>query len=1087
MTQYKKLSDVEHVLARSGMYIGQVTITEAMRIVLSDGVMTDVSMLISEGLERIILETLSNAGDNVERSRKDGIDPGMIRVTIRGQVITIYNEGKSIPIEIHPEYNVHTPQLIFSDPRTSSNFDDSETRTLIGMNGLGVKLTNIFSKQFKVTIGNTYNNKTYTQLFEKNMSVIHAPVITDGAEKNFVRVAFKPDFDRFFKGSSLEGERGFTTAMAQLIERYAADMSFTCKVPVEFHLQDDEKKHYELTSVKQYAELYVPDLEERGHIMWTDDSSELLLIDTPNAGRCVSFVNGQITQTGVHVDAWLKCFTSPILDKYKKEKIRLSDVTPHITLILSCRLDKPTFRSQTKEHLTAPKPSTEVPTDTVNTIMTWEVVRMIEERVAQKVDMLMSKTDGKRVSFIKGIISGRDAPNAGHVKKGQECTLFLTEGKSAASLFMKALADNDYAGVLPLRGKLLNVAKAKSEKTSLNAEITKIKQMLGLRHKVDYSDEAERRKLRYGKVVLSTDQDVDGFHIRGLILNFFRKMYPELIDCGFVCFMDTPLLTATHPKSKEIRIFHTEREYEREKENLKGWKVRYYKGLGTIPDGDIKRIFETEPVVPFENDDYSEEMLSLAFDEGNEDDRKSWLNNFVTGEYAHLERGSSISQFILTDMVTFSYDDLVRSIPSVWDGLKPTQRKILHVMRKHAGKQMKTSEYAGIVSSETLYHHGTDSMTDAIAMMAARYAGTNNIPLVQGDGQFASRVNHKPAAPRYTECKIAPITKHLIRTEDDVLLTYRIDGTPREPLQFFPLLPLWAVNGVKGIGTGYSTYIPSHSPLDVLQWIIDEIDGVEHVDTLKPWYRYYKGEITREGDRWRCRGRIVRLDNGDVIVSELPVYDCFESYKEKVLESMIENKELKSYKEAHSGTMYKDFGVQHEEMYARFYLHAPRLSSMEALRLQDTLSTKNMVLFDANGKCQKYTDISQLMKYFVKVRLDKYDERRQRIIPILTAQKNDLELKRRFLDDVINKRLKINNRPKSEVNEDMQSRGYPVEFLRTAVSDFTRESLHELDGKIQKVKDEIKYYEETPSAEMYKSELLELKKHLPKEVHGDDE
>lgn len=194
-----------------------------------------------------------------------------------------------------------------------------------------------------------------------------------------------------------------------------------------------------------------------------------------------------------------------------------------------------------------------------------------------KTDQMMKKSDGVKTSRISGIVKLEDANNAGS-RKGKDCTLILTEGDSAKALAVSGLSvvGRDNYGVFPLRGKLLNVREAASDQILKNVEIQHIKQIMGLKHKTEYTSVDG---LRYGSLMIMTDQDHDGSHIKGLIINFLDHFYPSLLKIpNFLVEFITPIVKVW--KGKQVHTFYTMPQYEEWKEannNGKGWESKYYK------------------------------------------------------------------------------------------------------------------------------------------------------------------------------------------------------------------------------------------------------------------------------------------------------------------------------------------------------------------------------------------------------------------------------------------------------------------------------------------------------------------------------
>lgn len=504
----------------------------------------------------------------------------------------------------------------------------------------------------------------------------------------------------------------------------------------------------------------------------------------------------------------------------------------------------------------------------------------------------MKKTDGAKRSRISGIVKLEDANNAGG-KKAKDCTLILTEGDSAKALAVSGLSvvGRDNYGVFPLRGKLLNVREATTDSILKNTEIQFIKQIMGLKHNTDYKSV---ETLRYGSLMIMTDQDHDGSHIKGLIINFLDHFYPSLLKIpGFLIEFITPIVKVW--KGKQELTFYTMPQYEEWKEqnnNGKGWDSKYYKGLGTSTAADAKKYFSDldKHKIPFQDTQPGDrDLIDLAFNKKKADDRKEWLRQFKPGTYLdHDINEVPISDFINKELILFSMADNIRSIPSVADGLKPGQRKVLFgCFKRKLVKEIKVAQLAGYVSEKTAYHHGEQSLVMTIVGLAQNFVGSNNINLLAPNGQFGTRIagGKDAASARYIFTNIPRMTRALFHPNDDPILKYQIeDDMGIEPEYYLPVVPLVLIDGADGIGTGWSTAIPNYNPLDIVENIRRKMRG-EPVEPMTPWYRGFKGTIERVSeDKYKCAGIINKIDSTTVEITELPIKKWTQDYKEMLEE-----------------------------------------------------------------------------------------------------------------------------------------------------------------------------------------------------------
>lgn len=430
--------------------------------------------------------------------------------------------------------------MIFGHLLTGSNYDDDEAKTTGGRNGYGAKLCNVFSTEFTLETQDSNSGKRYKQTWTENMSKMGKAKITSSKSSDFTRVTFTPDYRRF-KMTGIDDD------FEALVKRRVYDMAGTLKgvkvflngVPIKL----DFKKYIEMYAkaiskergVEEGAEAAVSSViieDAKAHDMkW-----EIGFAVSDGSFQQVSFVNSIATTSGgTHVNYISDQICEKLLEVVKKKNskgaaLKTSQIKNHIFLFVNCLIVNPAFTSQTKEQLTTkPKQfgSKCVLTDAfLKKIGQTDAVQNILNFQQAKADQQLAKSDGNKRSRMNNpkLV---DANLAG-TKHGHLCTLILTEGDSAKGLAVagRAILDPDRIGVFPLRGKLLNVRDASIDQISKNAEIQNIKQFLGLKHKQVYKDTTG---LRYGHLMIMADQDHDGSHIKGLLINFLQVQFPSLL------------------------------------------------------------------------------------------------------------------------------------------------------------------------------------------------------------------------------------------------------------------------------------------------------------------------------------------------------------------------------------------------------------------------------------------------------------------------------------------------------------------------------------------------------------------------------
>lgn len=650
-----------------------------------------------------------------------------------------------------------------------------------------------------------------------------------------------------------------------------------------------------------------------------------MTLSCDNGFQQMSFVNSiATTKGGRHVEYIADMLVKQLLEVIKKKNkggtvIKPFQVKSHMWLFINCLIVNPTFDSQTKENLTlqvknfgskcalSEKFITQVTkSGIVESVLSW--AKHKEETELKK------KGAGKKQAKLKGIPKLEDANEAG-TKNALKCTLILTEGDSAKSLAVSGLGviGRDYYGVFPLRGKLLNVREATHKQIVENVEINHLIKILGLQYKKKYNTIHDMETLRYGKVMIMTDQDQDGSHIKGLLINFIHYNWPELLRQNFLEEFITPIVKAS--KKKEILSFYSLPEFEEWKTNTPNhhtYNIKYYKGLGTSTSQEAKEYFTNmaRHRITFKyQGQQDDDHIVLAFSKKHIEQRKEWLTNFMVESKRRKELGLperylytkdtksiTYTDFINLELVLFSNADNVRSIPSLVDGLKPGQRKVLFTcIKRNDKKEVKVAQLAGSVAEHSAYHHGEQSLCATIVNLAQNFVGSNNINLLEPRGQFGTRLTggKDSASARYIFTKMSPLTRMIFHPHDDPLLKHEYDDNLKiEPVWYVPILPMVLVNGAEGIGTGWMTKIPNYNPREIVGNIRKLLDSQEIVKML-PWYKNFKGTIEDCGDqRYVISGEIAVVGNDKLEITELPVGTWTQNYKENVLEPLLHGENI---------------------------------------------------------------------------------------------------------------------------------------------------------------------------------------------------
>jgi len=1114
---YQKLSHLEHVLLRPSTYIGSIEKTVEEVFVIDDSEPDNVyikkkSIEYIPGLFKIFDEILVNAEDQERRLflKKEAGDNTVflvsnIKVDIEQETgrITIYNDGDGIHIIKVDEHGIYAPELIFGHLLTGTNYDDSIEKTVGGQNGYGSKLTNIFSKEFTIETVDKTRNLKYTQTFTDNMSIKNPPKIITYSSKPYTRISFIPDYTRF-------GINKLTPDMISLMERRVYDVCAWTNKSVSVYLNGNK---LDVKCFEKYVDLYIGNKSEhpRVHLELNDRWEVIVSYNETSNFEQVSLVNGISTiRGGKHLEYIVSQIRDGLVDYIKKKKkvqVKPTTVRNELYVFVKATIVNPTFDSQTKETLTTPVSkfgSTAVIDEKmIDKIAKIGILERIMNQLENKNSKDFQKTDGRKQNVIRGIPKLYDANKAG-TKESKKCTLILTEGDSAKTSVISGLGqDNrDFMGVFPLRGKLLNVKDTDQEKIINNAEISAIKKILGLKSGEVYSSTTTEQEwdLRYGKVMILCDSDVDGSHIKGLLMNFFHSYWPSLLKAGFIVSMLTPILKAT--KGKNVISFYNGGDYIKwkdENQDSHTWTIKYYKGLGTSNATEFKEYFKDMKMVNYTwTDVLSDNAIDLAFNKKRADDRKKWLEGYdIQNTLDYKITNVSIEDFIDKDLAHFSNYDNIRSIPNVADGLKPSQRKILFAaFKRNLTTEIKVAQFSGYVSEHAAYHHGEVSLQSTLISMAQNFVGSNNISLFVPSGAFGSRIQggHDAASARYIFTYLHPITKFIYRNEDLPVMDYLDDdGFQIEPKYYMPILPMILVNGSSGIGTGYSTDIPPHHPKDIIQCLLNKLEGKAPI-FIKPWFCGFKGTVTRPNPEspWVNKGQYEIIDDTTIQITELPIGTWTEKYKQYLEDSLIDksnpNKKqfIKSYSEQCSDTMIHFTLKLNKEKIDDLRYNSEELEKL--LKITDTsyTSTSNMYLYDPTIKIYKYASQYDIINEFFNLRLEFYQKRKDYQLGALLNDLNLLKEKYRFIKMIVDGEIEIRGKSKLGVEEMLQHHNFlklaniqgketSYDYLvQMPIYSLTNEKLQELKDKMDKKQVEYDTLFVKDIKDIWREELQEL-------------
>ena len=1126
-------TDKQHILEVPDTYIGSIDTSDTDLWIMNEDNSRIIQKNISyiPGLFKLFDEGIVNCRDHVVRMQQkinDAVSNSLpvtqieIEILPDGSIIMM-NNGNGIDVAKHPDYDLWIPEMIFGHLRTSTNYNKDEKKITGGKNGFGFKLVLIWSTYGRVETVDHIRGLKYIQEFQNNLDTILPPKITKTTGKPYTKITFKPDYQRF-------GVENLTPDFINLLKKRVYDISAVTdkNIKVKYNGLSIPVKNFE-----QYIDMYIGDKNECKRVYESNENGrwEYAVALTPsNQFVQLSFVNGIYTsQGGKHVEYIINQITrklSEFIEKKKKVKVNMNTIKDQIILFLRCDIENPSFQSQTKDYMG---------TSIANFGSRCDVSDKFIEKVAKlgimdtvcaiteiKEHKAAKKSDGSKTRVINGIPKLTDANWAG-TDKSKHCILIITEGDSAKSGVVSGLSSEhrNYIGIYPIKGKLPNVRGMSFKSILENDEIGDIKKILGLEIKKEYKTiEDVNRHLRYGKIMFTTDQDADGSHIKGLGINLFQYEWPSLFRIpGFICFMNTPILKAM--KGSNQLAFYNNGEYEEWKKtnDSHGWKIKYYKGLGTSNKTEFREYFKEPKIVNFiYEENLSDDIIDMAFNKKRAEDRKYWLENiYDRNSYLDTRQNNiSYTDFVNKELIHFSKYDCERSIPNLIDGLKISTRKIVYSsFKKNLVNSIKVSQFSGYVSEHSGYHHGEESLNKAIVGLAQNYVGANNINLLEPDGQFGTRLHlgKDSASPRYIFTKLERITRFIYPADDDYILNYLDDdGTIVEPQFYVPIIPMILVNGSSGIGTGFSSDVLCYNPIDIITYLKNKLSGQTQLNEnfdFMPYYEGFTGSIRKlTTNKILFKGLYDKIKNDEIVVSELPIGMSTQKFKE-LIDKLQNDRDEEGKKIIPIIKEYSDNSTE-STIHFTIVFSTGKLKELEetsvendcngvekVLKLFTTETTSNMNLFNSEDKLVKYNTISDIIENYYLTRYIHYQSRKEYLINKLEQELKILRNKSRYIQEILNDTIDLRRKSEEQVNDMLSSCKYETindsyNYLTDMkMSSVCNENVINLNSKYADKEAELEKLMNTTIENMWLSELqileVEYARHIRERKEKDRE
>ena len=940
-----------------------------------------------------------------------------INITLnKNGVITVMNDGPGIEIKKVKNLNnkeMYTVQLIFSEMLSGSNLDD-EFRIVGGQNGLGAKITGVYSKWMKVITVDAAKKKMLTQMFRNGLEIVEEPKITTCNTPPYTEISFLLDYKQFDLGVSFS--KYYPTLYNLIMTRavYAAAYTNIC---VKFNDKKIHYPHYKdfvYNFVNDIAYCKVPYVVGKKTLKW-----EVAIGISNQKEQHIGMVNGICCHDGTH----FKYITGKIIEyvKPKVEKIITKDrkfnkniVLNNMFVFAKCTVPNPDFSSQSKDILTTPIESfktIDFPTSFYKNV--WELLKtnIINQFIAKQLGNDKSRTTRSKLNVAKY----REANFCRSVNKFHKCGLIIAEGDSAMGTAREGLLagvdpyfNYDYFGTFCIQGVPMNGLKESSimnnrvipkDTIKKNERLSSLIKVLGLNFHKTYETDKEFKTLRYGFIVGLVDQDLDGFNIFGLLCTFFMTYWPKLVERGFIRRINTPLIRA-YPKNRKrlVKEFYSETEFNKwssqfdRKKLTAMYNIKYYKGLGTHKEAykEVSNMFKNikHKICTYVLDRHAIDNMHIYYGK-NPKLRKNALVTKVVGDATTGIIKKPLSEQFNVDTKLYQIYNISRKARNIIDGFITSHRKVFFTARQLGKREIKVQGLSGETVAKAKYHHGEASLEKTIVRMAQAYPTMRNLPLLLPLGNFGSRgFGFKDyAASRYIFTTInSRLANCLFRKEDDYILNYKIEEDERcEPEYYAPIIPYVICENESLPATGWAIKIVARDINQIISVTKKMINGViTHPPTLRIDTTYFKGDIRKHNNKEYFVG-VYEYDPvlNKVSVTELPPdkYSdawCFGTKgvdKKKYVKDVIDNTTL-------SGI---NIMIQLEpgayEYIEKNYGGKVFDSFEEYFGLKSSIN-HNLNFIDEHNKITCFTNYEDIYMYWWNVRKKMYETRinRERII-----------------------------------------------------------------------------------------------------------
>ena len=630
--KYQEMSEREHILERSGMWIGSNKEEEAQMFLYNRDTakmeLKDVTYI--PGMLKLVDEIISNSCDEYRRKDNLGLNKIEVSVALNGTMLSVYDNG-GIPVVKHKTAGCYVPEFIFGRLRTSSNYDDTEDRNVVGTNGVGSSLSNVFSKSFIVETADKKNSIAIK--WHNNMEECIDHGTPKKTKEHFTKTTFELDFSRFDTQNKF-----YTEEFVEILHKRCIDAAVANPgIEVIFNVYDktfssiEYSETWKFDKFDEYIDLYSEYADNDNFtkdLIYFGDSQKKVWV-SPCGNLNIGFVNGAECSKGTHIRA-VRNEINQSINEYllKKEKIDVGTrgIDSKYSMFIIIDVVNPAYNSQTKSELTTPanrftrdESKFEVPkkfldeinkSEIINTVLDWYKQKSAAEDA--KIIRQLNKQSGKGLKRPDKYITC-----SSKIKKNKQ--LWIFEGDSAKSGFRGGRIPDIQAAYM-MRGVPMNTFNMSPLQIMKNEVFSDLVNILGLK----WGKEFDINDLQYGKIVIASDMDVDGDKICALLCLMFSN-WPELFENNVICRSVSPIIIAR--KGKTCKKYYKMEDFKKDEKQLKGYTFKYTKGLAGLSNEESKEMYH-EPIFHyFKLDDMSESMFRKWFNKEDSDTRKQMLND----------------------------------------------------------------------------------------------------------------------------------------------------------------------------------------------------------------------------------------------------------------------------------------------------------------------------------------------------------------------------------------------------------------------------------------------------------------------------